>query len=896
MSVPLGGAEIFTSCRDSAQHCCAPKLSLRDVRFLLRVVIFGAFALCGFFPALGQRRYVLPQIDLPHPYYYHEMYLPQLTSGPSGVAWSPDSREVVYSMAGSLWRQGVDSMVGMQLTDAPGYDYQPDWSPDGKWVVYCSYQHDAIELWLLNLETGKTQQLTDGGAVNVEPRWSPDGKRIVYVSTAYNKRFHIFAAEVRDGKLEAIERLTGETKSPLPRYYYSAFDMEISPVWSRDGEEILFVSNRGHIHGTGGFWRMKAHLGAEAREIHYEETNWKARPDFSPDGSRIVYSSYLGRNWHQLWVIPANGGDVFPVSYGDWDETNVRWSRDGQLLAFISNRNGNTELWLQTIPGGTQRHLETARPRYLNPRVRLRVRVQGSNGQTIPARVSVTDAAGRFYAPSNAWIHADDGYDRAERPFEAHYFHLQGQEEIFVPPGKLEVDVVRGAFFSRSYVEIKPGQPADKVLTVVSRAWTGLGNTAWVSSDLHVHMNYGGMYRNTPAHLVEQAEAENLGIVNDLIVNKEQRFPDIAYNGTGIDPASKPDALVVHGQEFHTSYWGHRGLLNLQGSVLLPGYAGYPNTAAASLYPMNADVYDMGHAKNGVVGAVHPFDEIPDPFANPPQKITDELPVDVAFGKLDYMEIVGFSDHLSTAAVWYRLLNLGFRIPAGAGTDAMANYASLRGPVGMNRVYARGKPGLPKIDAMLDALKNGRTFATNGPLLDFSLGGKEVGGELKFDGAQAEVPFKAALVSIVPISKFELVCDGQVVQTLRLHPKMSATGKPAEDGRRNSEQAGAAGSAGTFEDNGAISLKESGWCLVRVSSDKAEYPVLDNYVYATTSPIYVTIAGRKPKSPEDAKYFVAWVERVMEETSKYPDWNSEGEKKLVMGRLAEAKAVYEGLR
>jgi hypothetical protein len=135
-----------------------------------------------------------------------------------------------------------------------------------------------------------------------------------------------------------------------------------------------------------------------------------------------------------------------------------------------------------------------------------------------------------------------------------------------------------------------------------------------------------------------------------------------------------------------------------------------------------------------------------------------------------------------------------------------------------------------------------------------------------------------------------------VVRTLGLHPKESATWKPGEDGRRNSEQGGAAGSARTFEDNGAVSLKESGWCLVRASSDKAEYPVLDNYVYATTSPIYVTIAGRKPQSTEDAKYFAAWVGRVMEETSKYPDWNSKREKKLVMERLAEAKAVYEGLR
>ena len=53
---------------------------------------------------------MLKQIDLPHTYYFREMYLPQLTSGPSSVAWSPDGKSLVYSMAGSLWRQeiGID--------------------------------------------------------------------------------------------------------------------------------------------------------------------------------------------------------------------------------------------------------------------------------------------------------------------------------------------------------------------------------------------------------------------------------------------------------------------------------------------------------------------------------------------------------------------------------------------------------------------------------------------------------------------------------------------------------------------------------------------------------------------------------------------------------------------
>src|SRR6266850_654584 len=327
------------------------KEHVRRTRLLKTIssLILLAFALN---PAgMAQRKPVLPQIDLPHPYYYREMYLPQLTSGPSSVAWSPDSKEVAYSMAGSLWRQKTDSKTAQQLTDGPGYDYQPDWSPDGKNIVYVSYQKDAIELWLLDLATGKTQQLTNDGAVNVEPRWSPDGKRIVFVSTSYNKRFHVFRADVRDGRLENVVRLTGETKSALRRYYYSAYDMEINPVWTRDSREILFVSNKGHIHGTGGFWRMKAEPGAEAREIHYEETNWRARPDFSPDGSRMIYSSYLGRQWQNLWLMPAKGGDAFPISYGEWDETNPRWSPDGQFVAFISNRPGSTGIHWKRLDG-----------------------------------------------------------------------------------------------------------------------------------------------------------------------------------------------------------------------------------------------------------------------------------------------------------------------------------------------------------------------------------------------------------------------------------------------------------------------------------------------------------------------------------------------------------------
>src|SRR5216110_2627392 len=141
----------------------------------------------------------LPQIDLPHSYYYRELYLPQLTSGPAAVAWSPDGQWLVYAMQGFLWRQRVDDPVAEQLTDSDGTDHQPDWSPDGRRVVFVRYDGRAMELMLLDLGAGAVTALTSGGAVNVEPRWSPDGTRLAWVSTARTGHFLMHTAQVRDG-------------------------------------------------------------------------------------------------------------------------------------------------------------------------------------------------------------------------------------------------------------------------------------------------------------------------------------------------------------------------------------------------------------------------------------------------------------------------------------------------------------------------------------------------------------------------------------------------------------------------------------------------------------------------------------------------------------------------
>jgi hypothetical protein len=534
-------------------------------------------------------------------------------------------------------------------------------------------------------------------------------------------------------------------------------------------------------------------------------------------------------------------------------------------------------LWIQEALGGAQTEIIVKERHYLKPMGKLTIRVVDAAGRPTPARIFLTGEDGRAYAPDDAWMQAEDNFVRSERPFESHYFESPGTAELSVPAGRVDVEVMKGLEFrfEKKSVQVSEGQAATLTVRPEPLEIPQSPHIRWVSADLHVHMNYGGAYRNTPKHLAMQAAAENLPIVEDLVVNKEQRIPDMAYFSTKPDAASTASNVLVHGQEFHTSYWGHVGLLNLTRNFLIPDYASYGNTAAASLFPANASVADVAHEQQALVGYVHPFDFVPDPVGDPslthdqPLDVALELPVDVALGKVDYIEVVGFSDHKSTASVWYRLLNCGFRLPTGSGSDAMANYASLRGPLGLNRVYASVPPGALDIHTWLTSLKLGRTFATNGPLLGFTLGDKQPGEELRLAAGENEVKFSAGLRSLVPVDHLQVVCNGQVVSDL----------KPS--GERESADV-----------NDRVAISRSGWCVLRAYSDRAEHPVLDDYPYATTSPVYVAVAGSTPKAPDDAAYFVAWIDRLIATASSNKDWNTEAEKNAVLSLLEYARNIY----
>ena len=269
------------------------------------------------------------------------------------------------------------------------------------------------------------------------------------------------------------------------------------------------------------------------------------------------------------------------------------------------------------------------------------------------------------------------------------------------------------------------------------------------------------------------------------------------------------------------------------------------------------------------MGYVHPFETEPD-LTKP---MGFSLPVDVALGKVDYYETVGYSDHHISAGVWYKLMNCGFRLTPVGGTDAMANYASLRGPVGLTRAFVKMEEGdeRPLREKFIDGVKKGKTFASNGPLLGFTLENQGPGGDIAL-ARKEKLTYKGFVRSSVPIDKLEIIQNGKVVKTITLN-----------------------GDRTTADFTGTLNITTSSWVLLRAHSPPNP-EVLDIYPYATTNAVFVNVGEQPMHSAEDAGYFLTWIDRIEEAASAVTTWNTEAEKTRVMNDIKEARKIFEERR
>ena len=812
---------------------------------LLLSVFTAIFLLAPQAQPQGRRR-VFSKIMTGEPYIL-ECYLPQITNGPNYPTWSPDGKQIAFGMKGSIWKITVGETTAYELTTGAAYDSMPNWHSSGRYLTYTSEISEEIHLKLLDLETGKVTQLTSGVSINVEPEWSPDGTRLAFVSSWPKGRYNIWMMDFSNGTMGEPYPVTSDFELIPPTVYYADWAIHLHPTWTPDGKEMVFITNRHNKHGSGGFYWMKAQPDAEMTRFHYEETTWRARPSISPDGAKMVYSSYLGRQWQQLWAMPPKGGDAFPLTYGDFDRTSPRWSPEGNRIAFISNETGDTTLWLFHWFGGKLEQIKTDKLVYKRPMGKLRVKiVDAETGATTAARVHLNAADGRSYAPQESWLRVDwIMYDHVDDE-EYHYFHTDGEFDIDLPPGKTTLGVAKGFEFIPEQREVTVQEDRPSSITVTLKRLDKARDKGWWDGANHFHMNYSGVYYNPPETMMFQGDAEDIHVLNNLICNKEQRIPDIAYFTGKPDRVSTKERILYHNQEYHPPFWGHGAFLNLKEHYVIPDYVGYQNTVVASLHPSNTVPNQVARAQGALAGYAHGAGR--------------NFPADLALGTVDFVEVnsIGGMEPL------YHAWNCGYDVVASAGEDAFGNfYRSYI--VGSNRVYVKTGKELD-YDKWIADFRAGRSFVSAGPLIYFTVNGKDPGDKIELPAGSHELHAVAEVRSIMPIEQIELLFNNKVVATL--HP---------DDQPR----------IATLDEK--ITIEGSGWFAVRTRAKYARHPIRRPFPFAATMPVWVSVGGQPVRSAEDAQYFIDRLDKVLDQAMTTGPWNTEAEKQDIQRLYGEAR-------
>lgn len=797
----------------------------------------------------------------------HNYYLPPAPSAtPWAPCWSPDGKWIAFSMQGSIWKVDPETGAAFELTAGPKYHSSPAWSPDGKWIVYTADDDTrGIQLEIVNLETGEQRPLTADAQLYADPVFSPDGTRLAYVSTGATGYFKISVRPIRDGRWAGDPvLLTEDHRHVRERPYVGAWDMHTQPAWTPDGKELVFVSNRDVGLGAGDLYRMPAERGGMARavRISHEQSYYRTRPHVSPDGKTILYSSQAGGadQFNNLYLLPVAGGVPVKFTFGNFDHFHARWSPDGERIAFISNQEGEPQLCVLQAYGGASKRIRFSIRHWKRPMGSVHVRVvDAATGQATAARIQGLASDGKFYTPLEAYARIS-GTSR-------HCFFSTGDFTLDVPPGKLDLTAVKGyeRIPAQGSVTVVPGATVE--ITFRLARIVDLPARSWYSSSTHVHMNYGGNRHNTPEALAMMASAEDLHIVNSLIANTDARFFDWQYFGKGreypLQPPS-PEVKITFGEEYRSQFYGHVYMAGLHDHIVLPYGTAYEGVALDAIYPTNADMLRDAKNQGAVTGYVHPFGDA-DPLES--GLGAKAFPVDAALGVVDTLDWAAAIR--GQLRVWFRMLDNDFHIAPTGGEDSIVCLHN-RKLIGSIRTYARLN-GNFSVEAWYDALRQGRTFCSTGPLLDFRIQDQAPGGAVRLPDSGGNVTVEGTAWFAAPVSKLTVYHKGGVLKELPV-------------------DAGAHSTHFQFE----VPVRHSDWFALEAEGPFSEFFDAD-YPFAVTNAIRVYVGQEKIRDRQSAEYFQRWIDKLSDLTRQWPWWHSDAQRKHVFEQYEAARQIYQRL-
>lgn len=258
-------------------------------------------------------------------------------------AWSPDGKEILCATervndpiirrhTSQLYR--VNLATGQRQLVHPGDAVQPSWSPRGFRIAYWGFSSSAQRvIWTIPADGGESVQVTSGTSVDWNPVWSPDG-RFLYFASDRSGVTNLWRVPID----ERSGRVQGE-----PEPVTTSGQASLLPSFARDGRHILFAGDETRtVLEKVAFDPASGAIASPAVAVA-QTSNLIATLDASRDGRWLVYQTSVPQE--DLFIVHPDGTGLRRLTNDKFKDRHPRWSPDGTRIAFNSNRGGRYEIW-----------------------------------------------------------------------------------------------------------------------------------------------------------------------------------------------------------------------------------------------------------------------------------------------------------------------------------------------------------------------------------------------------------------------------------------------------------------------------------------------------------------------------------------------------------------------
>lgn len=468
----------------------------------------------------------------------------------------------------------------------------------------------------------------------------------------------------------------------------------------------------------------------------------------------------------------------------------------------------------------------------------IRGAVVGHDGRPVAAKIRVTDTAtGQVYMPEASI---------KTMPNKRHYFYAKGKYEVAVPAGRYRIEAVRGISHEAAVEFTEVGAGIGHQVDLRIPLLEDLKSKGWYSGNTHTH--YHLQIDENPddrLRMVPPAEDLDVSVISYLIRNDSPyitnrypvgRLPQFSRDGTIIDMGEE----ARNNSTFGDFGYGHCLFLNIPRAIepvstgLLSADGKAPDFPTLSM--LAAQTRQLG----GITVWCHNGSGM-------------EPPVAAAFGLMDAFNV---GDGLAAEYDrYYQLLNCGLAIPASTGTDWWI--------YDHNRVFVQTQ-GAFNYDTWIAGLRAGRTFVSNGPLLELSVNGKGPGDKIQVNGP---LRVSARAISRIRFDRIEIVVDGKIVADTASYSR-----RPGVTEARIERE---------------IDVEQGGWIAARITGGEKTYA--GYAAFAHTSPVYLRLEGTPFRKAEAVGAFVDEIERSTRIMRKRFKFASDADRATAAGRFEEAR-------